>query len=63
LRGDAFRGGWGFPGILSGRGGDYRCLVRGRDMDCAKAAHRDPRGTCFTAEPAKLKVDDKTAID
>jgi hypothetical protein len=44
-------------------GGDYRCLVRGRDMDCAKAARRGPRGTCFTAEPAKLKRNDKTAID
>jgi hypothetical protein len=27
------------------------------------AARRDPRGTCFTAETAKLKEDDKTAID
>jgi nucleoid DNA-binding protein len=24
-------------------------------MDCTKPARRDPRGTCFAAEPAKLK--------
>ena len=44
-------------------GGDYRRVVRGRDMDCTEAARRDPRGTCFTPEAAKLKEDDKTAID
>src|ERR1017187_1947349 len=39
-------------------GGDYRRVVRGRDMDCTKPARRDPRGTCFTAQTGKLKVDE-----
>ena len=36
-------------------GGDYRRVVRGRDMDCTKPGRRDPRGTCFAAQTAKLK--------
>jgi hypothetical protein len=42
LRGDALRGDSFDPGLVGG--GDYRCLVRARDMDCTKAAYRDPRG-------------------
>src|ERR1035441_9070996 len=33
LGGDRFRRGWGFLGLLYVRGGDYRRLVRGGDMD------------------------------
>ena|ERR1039458_3585805 len=55
-------GGNSLESCLAG-GGDYRRLVRGGDTDCTKPARRDPRGTCSTAQTAKLKEDDKTAID
>jgi hypothetical protein len=33
-------------------------------MDCTEAARRNLQpGMCFTAQTAKLKEDDKTAID
>jgi hypothetical protein len=59
----------------SGEGGEYQESLPGGEMGiiavwfaariwiCKKAARRDPRGTYFTAQTAKLKEDDKTAID
>src|ERR1035441_6453680 len=58
------QGRMGLLGIWSGRGWGLSGLGSRRDMDCTEAARRNLQpGMCFTAQTAKLKEDDKTAID